>query len=116
MGFFDSFNQAFSGASKSWQSTVNNVVGNDYRDKYFKAYPKGPYVCKGCGRSFPEKTRECTVDHIIPQKHGGTNAITNLQILCQSCNSQKSAKINALEAAGASGAVLIRELKRALGY
>lgn len=72
-----------------YQDTVNDVVGNSYRNEYFERYSP-PYICKMCGKTFSEATRDCTVDHIIPQHLGGTNAMTNLQILCQSCNSKKN--------------------------
>ena len=57
-----------------YQDTVNDVVGNSYRNEYFKRYSP-PYICKMCGKTFSEATRDCTVDHIIPQHLGGTVAI-----------------------------------------
>lgn len=94
----------------NYQSTVNEVAGSKYRDEYFKRY-NPPYTCKGCGKVFLEVTRDCTIDHIIPQHLGGTNSITNLQVLCQSCNSSKKAKISMLSIKY-SGDALIREIKR----
>lgn len=93
-----------------YQDTVNDVVGNSYRNEYFKRYSP-PYICKMCGKTFSEATRDCTVDHIILQHLGGTNAMTNLQILCQSCNSKKKATISMLTVKY-SGEALIREIKR----
>jgi hypothetical protein len=34
-------------------------------------------------------------DHIVPLANGGLNDVTNIQLLCKKCNSQKSAKNNA---------------------
>lgn len=36
---------------------------------------------------------ELYYDHIIPLEKGGANDPTNFQILCQNCNSHKSASI-----------------------
>jgi 5-methylcytosine-specific restriction enzyme A len=40
--------------------------------------------CRSCG-----KNTDLTIDHIIPLATSGTNDISNLQTLCNSCNSQK---------------------------
>lgn len=105
MGFFDAL-----------QKTVNSVAGNDYRKVYFDRNPSQYQDCKCCGQTLDrEVPREMTVDHIIPQKCGGTNAITNLQVLCQPCNSRKKDKVNAL-AMKYSGQALLREIKKEIGY
>jgi len=46
--------------------------------------------CASCGMK-----RKLTVDHIIPLSRGGTNFAFNLQGLCTSCNSKKSARLAA---------------------
>ena len=46
-------------------------------------------VCAKCGRS-----ENLHFDHILPYSKGGTSlSAANIQLLCQSCNLQKSAKI-----------------------
>jgi 5-methylcytosine-specific restriction endonuclease McrA len=40
--------------------------------------------CAHCG-----STRDLSIDHIISIKNGGDSSLTNLQILCRSCNSKK---------------------------
>ena len=96
-----------------YQDSVNDAVGNSYRDEYFSRYSP-PYECKMCGKVFQEASGDCTVDHIVPQRWGGTNAMTNLQILCQSCNSKKKDKISMLSVKF-SGDALVREIKRLFG-
>lgn len=46
------------------------------------------YTCVICG-----SRRKLTIDHIHPEKHGGTLELSNLQTLCRSCNSSKGARI-----------------------
>lgn len=43
--------------------------------------------CKICGT-----VENITIDHIIPVVKGGKNIISNLQLLCKSCNSRKGAR------------------------
>ena len=43
--------------------------------------------CNGCKEIF--EFSDMTIDHIMPRSRGGTDALENLQLLCQSCNSSK---------------------------
>ena len=43
--------------------------------------------CNGCGIKLP--VGNLTVDHIRPFSRGGTERLTNLQLLCGRCNSMK---------------------------
>jgi 5-methylcytosine-specific restriction protein A len=45
------------------------------------------HQCSHCGAG-PAQA-ELTVDHIIPLAQGGTNDLSNLQVLCRRCNSTK---------------------------
>lgn len=47
----------------------------------------GKFKCAGCGRWFTED--ELTVDHIEPWSKGGRTVLSNAQLLCRTCNSQK---------------------------
>lgn len=61
------------------------------------------YLCARCGwrpgdpvpltRTGRPLYRGLEIDHIHPRYHGGTNELTNLQVLCTSCNASKGAKI-----------------------
>lgn len=44
--------------------------------------------CPGCRRGFPK----LTLDHVRPISKGGSDAIGNLQPLCESCNKSKGPK------------------------
>ena len=91
---------------------LNKAFGNDYRENYFAKNPStnGWYRCNSCSTKLRKGDSDLTIDHIVPQKFGGSNAVLNLQVLCRSCNSKKKAKINALTLKY-SGEALIREIK-----
>lgn len=79
----------------------------------------GSFACKKCGivpsliikyrhKNEPESTVHTdmfhigknggltmmTVDHILPKSAGGTDRLTNLEIMCQRCNSNKGSAIS----------------------
>ena len=75
----------------------NREINPDYekylRDKTFKKYTDeaGKYCCALCG--FTDRSRASFhVDHIIAMNNGGKSVVENLQILCRSCNGEKSDK------------------------
>jgi 5-methylcytosine-specific restriction endonuclease McrA len=47
--------------------------------------------CYHCGVSFDEK--QMHIDHWIPLSRGGSNWISNIKLLCQSCNNNKYNKL-----------------------
>ncbi|MFA0628570.1 HNH endonuclease [Vibrio sp. 10N.222.49.A3] len=93
-------------------SLMKKTFGSDYRANYFERNPSvnGWYKCNGCNEKLRKGDSNLTIDHIVPQKFGGSNSVANLQVLCRSCNSKKNAKINALTLKY-SGEALIREVK-----
>jgi hypothetical protein len=47
-------------------------------------------ICKRDLTSLHHTTAKLAIDHIVPLNLGGINDPTNLQLLCESCNSEKS--------------------------
>lgn len=62
---------------------------NDARNKRWLYGEQGGF-CLGCQEHF--QARHLTIDHIIPRAKGGTDHISNLQLLCGSCNTIKGTK------------------------
>ena len=56
----------------------------NYRQNKHVLFGQQEGVCNGCKMDFPFKIFE--VDHIIPQARGGTDHLSNLQLLCPHCN------------------------------
>ena len=54
------------------------------RDLFVQLVVHDGAACAQCG-----STKNLTVDHVVPMAPGGSDDLTNLQILCKSCNSSK---------------------------
>jgi len=70
-----------------------DIVG-DFRSPHFKVsfhLNKGDGCCAYCGDVMDSVTR--TIDHVVPQKRGGSDGAENLLPCCKSCNTQKSDKL-----------------------
>ena len=59
----------------------------NHPDNKIKLYGEQGGHCNGCSEHF--LPQNLTVDHIIPKSKGGTDHLTNLQLLCGYCNSVK---------------------------
>jgi 5-methylcytosine-specific restriction enzyme A len=56
---------------------------NDWLRLSPNAIAQHPY-CSSCGA-----TDDLSADHIVPKARGGRNVLSNVQVLCRSCNSAK---------------------------
>lgn len=64
-----------------------------YREEWFKHNPSdhGWYTCAKCGKKLHKA--DVDIDHIVPQKYGGSDKLHNLQCLCKHCNRSKQASL-----------------------
>jgi len=64
-------------------------AGGSYTPEQWKALiERCDYKCLAC-----QSVEHLTADHVVPVKLGGSSDISNIQVLCQSCNSKKHTKI-----------------------
>lgn len=61
--------------------------------KLIDAHVPGAQLWDRHGRLEPLRTRWATVDHIIPEVHGGMDLLDNLVACCVSCNSSKGGAV-----------------------
>ena len=59
----------------------------NYRTHKHTLYGRQEGICNGCKVLFP--FRNMTVDHVVPRARGGSDDLSNLQLLCGACNSMK---------------------------
>ena len=69
--------EAMRGRKKNTRKQTNHAIL--YRSQ-------GGY-CAGCSHYF--QPRNLTIDHVVPRSKGGSNDISNLQLLCHACNQIK---------------------------
>lgn len=64
-----------------------------YRDDWFanNESDHGWYTCAKCGKKI--RKADADIDHIVPQKYGGSDKLFNLQCLCKHCNRSKQASM-----------------------
>lgn len=73
---------------RSAHNRKRRVTVRGYKKILDQLLHKYNFSCVHCGVK-----AGLTIDHIHPVSKGGTDDISNLQILCKSCNSKKGAKI-----------------------
>ena len=64
-----------------------------YREDWFASNESnhGWYTCARCGKKI--RKADVDIDHIVPQKYGGSDKLFNLQCLCKHCNRSKQASL-----------------------
>lgn len=72
------------------RTRIRGAGGSFTAEEWKQVKHDADYRCLCCGRQEPEI--KLTADHVIPVAKGGSSNIDNIQPLCRSCNSKKSAK------------------------
>ena len=74
----------FNDCLHSTHNRSKRVQIRNYRSTLKKLLHKYNFKCVGCGDK-----EKLTIDHIKPVSKGGTDDVSNLQILCSRCNRVK---------------------------
>lgn len=72
------------------RTDMGKILKYNSKENKQKLYGLQEGLCNGCEVHF--ELRNFQVDHKVPQEHGGTDHISNLQLLCSHCNQVKGTK------------------------
>jgi 5-methylcytosine-specific restriction endonuclease McrA len=73
--------------ARNRRARIKQSEGEHTKDEIEDLRIRQKHKCASCGTS---TKKSYDVDHIIPISKGGSNSISNLQILCPTCNRQKN--------------------------
>lgn len=73
---------------KSTARGERKAISNRIR---YQIFNESGFRCHSCGRTVREDKIKLVIDHILPVDWGGNSDISNLQALCEQCNSGKQA-------------------------
>jgi uncharacterized phage protein (TIGR02220 family)/predicted phage replisome organizer len=90
--------------ANEYRARLQKVGGKDYLKHYHTIYARDNGACVYCGSS-----KDLCIDHLVPIKLGGDNAIDNLVLSCKTCNCGKSGRL--LEECGANYQLKTPELQ-----
>jgi hypothetical protein len=82
----DSVEVLISNSYEARRQAANRFTAND--DVRREVFQRCGAICIDCG-----SRERLTLDHIIPVVEGGLDEISNIQVLCLSCNSSKGGRI-----------------------
>lgn len=67
--------------------------GGEWRKLREEVLDRDQGLCQECRRQ-GRITPGTDVDHIVPKSQGGSDAMTNLQVLCRDCHKRKTSREN----------------------
>ena len=71
--------------NKQAKPAKRSQINNNYNHYFVTLGKRDGFQCCYCG-----SVQNLEIDHIHPLSHGGSNKVENLQLLCGTCNRQKS--------------------------
>lgn len=74
-------------AHQTRRARKKNAEGSFTYEEFERLLEQCEYRCLACG-----STKNLSADHVVPLSKGGTNYISNIQVLCKRCNSKKKDK------------------------